>query len=102
MEQVGATIALVPSALVLVVGSNLLSSVDAPTVVTSTSKEKVNGCCPVMSIVFLQWALVDLVLLTSGLVVSAAAISVVKEDVLPVVPAVAVVDSLAAVVESTP
>jgi hypothetical protein len=30
--------------LVLAVGSNLLSSVVAPMVVTSTSKEKVNGC----------------------------------------------------------
>ena len=54
-----------------------------------------------MKIVFLQWALVDLVLLTSGLVVSAAAISVVKEDAVPAVPAVAVVDSLVAVVAPT-
>jgi hypothetical protein len=44
MEQVGVTIALVPSVPVLVVGSNLLSNVVALLVVTSTSKEKVNGC----------------------------------------------------------
>jgi hypothetical protein len=102
VEQVGATIALVPSVPVLVVGSNLLSNVVALLVATLTLREKVNGCCPAMRIVFLQWALVDLVLLISGLVVSAAAISVVKEDVVPVVLAVAVVDSLAVAVESTP
>ena len=54
-----------------------------------------------MKIVCLQWALVDLVLLISGLVVSAAAISVVKEDAVPAVPAVAVVDSLVAVAAPT-
>jgi hypothetical protein len=53
-----------------------------------------------MKIVFLQWVLVPLVLLTSGLVVSAAAISAVKEDAVHVVLAAAAVDSLAAVVES--
>jgi hypothetical protein len=44
VEQVGVTIAIMLLVLVLVVGSNLLSSVDVPTVVTSTSKEKVNIC----------------------------------------------------------
>jgi len=44
MEQVGATIALVPSVPVLVVGSNLLSNVVALLVATLTLKEEVNGC----------------------------------------------------------
>tara|TARA_B100002019_G_C20845587_1_gene392071 strand:+ start:382 stop:525 length:144 start_codon:yes stop_codon:yes gene_type:complete len=44
VEQVGATIALVPSVPVLVVGSNLLSSAVAPLVATLTLREEVNGC----------------------------------------------------------
>jgi|ETNmetMinimDraft_22_1059887.scaffolds.fasta_scaffold173043_1 hypothetical protein len=52
-----------------------------------------------MELASLQMHLAHLVLLISGLVVSAAAISVVKEDVVPVVLVDAVVDSLAVAVE---
>jgi hypothetical protein len=52
-----------------------------------------------MELASLQMDLVPLVLLISGLVVSAAAISVVRVDVVHVVLAVAVVDSLAVAVE---
>ena len=53
-----------------------------------------------MELVSWQWALVDLEHLITGVVVSAAAISVVRVDVVPAVLAVAAADSLAAVVES--
>ena len=47
-----------------------------------------------MELVSWQWALVDLEHLITGVVVSAAAISVVKEDAVPAVPAVAAVACL--------